>query len=1123
MSHLLRTSIFRLGARGLRAASIALGSTKRLAVPQRATAVSPIRLAVPRAVLLIVCTHLGACEGAPAGTREPEPLSESTRELTSVDRQDFDRAFDAAVCSCEVMLGVQVTSPNTIAWADAALTAYDARNRTAEGRTESACSNSARGSAPLRNQAQALGSACYAPTDPRDLRSGSVQEGVVTPGFCRADFDYCIAQELAASARSIARPIGSAALKRQVLAAARGRMEAAVLEFEGTLGLFGRWCSDPTIGVSNAWACSRFTHGEKAGGDHVPWARVAPGRIRDGIEFIRDTAAHEVALAREAVDSEPLPGGGVTVASYLYNAWGYSQPRVQAATMLYGRSGSGPFVHYDTRRTAAGYASSSIVYELQKPRTVAVGPLVEQAMRLLETYQMPSGIVRNAAGQNEPDDLRGSYFSGQTAGWLYRLLDHRLAAIRRIEPYATATSSGAALGDVLRSFDPLTETQLIDLANPSNAIPAATSPLLNEYGIHPQHVELAAELVAELLTATDARYTSEVSANLSGGRQFRTAKVQSTSGAWAHAGINAMARVSPSADLYSDPLEHGIDGLILPFSSGSDMTHAVLTWLEELHQMYDVSLETNFYSLSAFDPFGSSTDFETSTSLRLREVGTAGALQNIRVHLLRLISEHAAGRIPTQVDKSDLEAANDAADRAIGSTWTELNAYTDDTCDNPAFDAYDFTDSPLYRINRYEAAATGVPAEAPESCATHRRTSLGSQRTWSHYSPLASDGSDPYQDGEFRITRDLDVVRCAVHGQVDGHTASEPALPPTGECWGAATLVTDVTTTTPAELGARYVRRRATLNFSGVPAPNGTASADATVFVLFVKKDQANLAHATRVEIVDAFNPTQVTAVHAFGGELREHWSALFDRSPRNPTRTLSTTFGVPEDVVPPLDVESIAGTTPTNAATTADSSWQRRLLRAEQLATQASQAFEDARDNELEAVRNARSDAASLALVAADGEAQLRLLCGEATSDACHATRSPPVRFYSTTASESLGISGAPSTPPVLDFGGEPWVYADCTEFLRAFPGDYDPEHATQAHDDMLRAAVDCLDHESDRIARDTLIGGLPQRIVDEFRARGLGEFRDLGGQMKSMSIVVYEDLVNARVTYGSLAQRAT
>ncbi|MCU0682762.1 MAG: hypothetical protein MUF34_11025, partial [Polyangiaceae bacterium] len=207
-------------------------------------------------------------EGGDAGREAQAEQSVETVAATVNVEADVQEAFDNAACSCEAYLVAPTPSGPTdlkpqwalnvsadVCTGDPRLASYVTTFNDLQKRKDGQCVHMSGGApttpspppATTRQIAvdERLRNGCMGPV-PQD-RTGQTPSA----GFCRADFNYCVGQQLRLKADSLARPPSSADARAKILEEARHRFEMAGAEFASTLEQVdarkGVACSAPQV------------------------------------------------------------------------------------------------------------------------------------------------------------------------------------------------------------------------------------------------------------------------------------------------------------------------------------------------------------------------------------------------------------------------------------------------------------------------------------------------------------------------------------------------------------------------------------------------------------------------------------------------------------------------------------------------------------------------------------------------------------------------------------------------------------------------------------------------------------------------------------------------------------
>lgn len=203
--------------------------------------------------LVLVSGTLAACSEP---TDDPNPLTTIREQLTL--EEELQQAFEDAACYCEAYI-VKGAGINVPAQWVAQVESWDTRlaryaQRPFADRSAGACLSP---NAPYDAVKSRVGSTI----GPEHLRNGchlavplNASAARPSPGACRADFNYCLAQQLRVKTESLARPPSSRPARQAILREARHRFEQAAIEQVEYLKwadvTAGGACSEPSYRVS---------------------------------------------------------------------------------------------------------------------------------------------------------------------------------------------------------------------------------------------------------------------------------------------------------------------------------------------------------------------------------------------------------------------------------------------------------------------------------------------------------------------------------------------------------------------------------------------------------------------------------------------------------------------------------------------------------------------------------------------------------------------------------------------------------------------------------------------------------------------------------------------------------
>ncbi len=207
------------------------------------------------AAQLLDCNH-----GAPEAPAPREVTGEGAQALTDVE-PEVQSAFNDAACYCEAYLVAPLgaasdPTPEWVGGASANACSGDPRLASYQGKYSLANRQAGKclalGGDGLPVSPSRLPAARTAGADewksngcanPTPLEAGGQTP---SPGFCRADFNYCLGQQLRVKADSLARPPSSVDARAKILEEARHRFEMAGAEFATSLEQVDAACAPAT-------------------------------------------------------------------------------------------------------------------------------------------------------------------------------------------------------------------------------------------------------------------------------------------------------------------------------------------------------------------------------------------------------------------------------------------------------------------------------------------------------------------------------------------------------------------------------------------------------------------------------------------------------------------------------------------------------------------------------------------------------------------------------------------------------------------------------------------------------------------------------------------------------------
>lgn len=422
-----------------------------------------------RELVLAVGCILGvaACEAS----TEPPPVSREAALLPG-ERVEVDAAFDDAACYCEALLFAEahaIPVDTAECMRDEDVDRY-ARNHANGDLVRFACT-ALSADAPQRTLPTlgALGGWELNGCDARAVAIGSGSGGgefslQPLPGFCRADLNYCLAQQMRLKVDSLVRAPSNRAVGDAIRAKVRDRFQRAGVEYASTLAYLGENCGT-TIPVpptcvresGECYECVRLST--------TDYGNVALQRMSDSVSQLSDVLAHE-ARSRMAVADQITPGG-VPDTGYASTVWGGPSARIDAAATISGRGaitagvrqGDAPFAARVTRDSRAS-----------------------EVVGLLAHYEVPAPIITFGPFGG---------WGAVPAGWanaVYNYLDAKILASQGLGPEPAVPTTLAAFLATLPT-------------SPS------VSPLRTRLSLTVEDIREGNDLAADLATTMDLDYT----------------------------------------------------------------------------------------------------------------------------------------------------------------------------------------------------------------------------------------------------------------------------------------------------------------------------------------------------------------------------------------------------------------------------------------------------------------------------------------------------------------------------------------------------------------------------------------------------------------------------------------
>lgn len=427
---------------------------------------------------LVTVVVAAACATAPLSESE----SEVTAGLTTQELEEIKTAFDDAACYCEAFLlrplvrtsgysATDIQSVDAACGPDGDLQAFDPTKTCSLSAASPHENLPDRGPVTETDAAEMRLNAC---ANPGFIGSGSTPDPfafALPPGFCRADFNYCVGQQLQLKANSLTRAPSTRGAREGILLKARERFERAGIEYTSTMNHLLKKCDvDPSI----AGHCDRVRAG---------YGDVAIARLVDSVSQVSDVL-HAEARSRIARSDATTPSTAPPD-ELVAEIWGETSHRADAAEII---AGTGTFTSGTTRPflphlvggTDAPYASR---WESDHRVTEALRLLITYRVAVPHRYCLVGGAV----------EVQNWDFPTSDPVWASRAAEaHRALDIEILRRQGMSESEIGALPD---------------------PIPPEISPTHLMYGMTVAHLERALRMLHDLVHTTDVDYVIRAAAN----------------------------------------------------------------------------------------------------------------------------------------------------------------------------------------------------------------------------------------------------------------------------------------------------------------------------------------------------------------------------------------------------------------------------------------------------------------------------------------------------------------------------------------------------------------------------------------------------------------------------------
>lgn len=1038
--------------------------------------------------------HLALClslllPGLGCAPADPQAHQPVLVELSDVEQEDVDRSFDVAACQCQRLLLGGGTFLSSEVGGDVELAEFAAR----QAADPMICDTvPLAGRSPIADPGR---NGCHSPVAGGGFNPVSLSTGMsagLADGFCAAEFNYCMAQEIRGRSDSLAAAPRTRTARDEQWRQAQTRFQASAVEMASALAVYGTICRVDTLKMDRrGQECDRL--------QLTSYALHASSRLSDAVVQVGQLLDLQAQSA--AADGDGLaPVAFETHEAYMDALWGREGARFGAAQRVmgsaegaaYGRSGRDGV---RTRSLDGAYAND---YERDAKVNEALSLLNEHDLLLAITELEGELLIDEPAFGDEGrlEDISAS---------LFNLLDHRLAASFHVPPYALAELSDTEFDNSELDTTALPGTSLRrrELITSAEFLAFASQPLADEasilrrfYGLTPEHIRRARELARNLLTTMEVDYTTlrqvafsptafRVAVRLSDVRQPSSERL-------AAALQNLGALRSPTEDFDE-----------VPFADPFALTDPVIPLAQ-----------ANFYDF----------DFR-----RIERMGASAALHVLRVHLGQIQQTWLVRDPLGVVDPATREATGQALlaasqliDTYVGTGWSEYKRLQDRSCICVA--GTDGDDCRLVqRSADLEASSAYLlcgqlnPAFASIT-ATVRREAGG---RWDLY----FDSEDAARStGAAVLVRGEEEAYCLRFGHLPNGEAPDcrtntSALPTFAELEEVTETELPGVRRPGAEATLGVSQRRFVVPTDGYDLPSTAGNEHATAYILW----RTGEGDALNYELVDVIQPLRDASAHVFGGRFRELFDSTMAKDPSNPGRPAVSSLDLPYDLVPPLEQEL------TSDGDDIEESHAIYLRTAMEAAGHAGRLLREARTQELEVLRNDRADDAILAQADQAEREVVTLACGE--PGGCDIARGD-VRL------EDLIFDGEEFLPPVaepntvgdlvvnqasVDPDGVPRVYirfaggaepsdaggsSRCDEMALYWVENIKRRHWDTYIEDFMKAQLSCARWSLMSGLRSVVMQDVPQVVSAELARGGSGAFSDIDGELRQHLIGQFQAL---------------
>ncbi len=937
---------------------------------------------------------------------------------------------------------------------------------------------------------------------------GSDSTARPTPGFCRADFNYCLAHFMSLRARSLGHPVSSREARDRVLAESRSRFELSALEHSATLAIVAPTCVTATPHAE----CAR------------PGYRTAvASRVADAIANAADLVDAQSVSAMAATDAL-VPS--LLGSDYGRAAFGPDSARTRMVASLLGDL---PVLE-SPPAAPAPYLSSGLLPLFGFTGSLAANVLqgsqmfgiVEREGHVLTTPLATSEGTTIPAGTRVDVVLLHFDPSSTFGGSAWGSMDFSRPVLGTLRTTAMLNATDASLGRPGVAYPTTvsprgleTGADFVTISRTSVQLSAMvnSSGVMDEMRIlvaagppdRPRHA-LSAPREGPLGYGTSAESDARARSALALIEHFGVelpvttcvdvATQQTVEETWGDAGTTAQVvyeRLDAAVQAGFGPRLP--DGSLAPAPSvlvartgiGAPHVRMAVDYLRDLR----ATMHTNLV-LEQVSP-STAMGRRCATSARVEQVAGPVAQRDRRGLASLLVNGTGAPYLGSALGTPTACGGGSSASWYAWSTGQTTRVGTAGTLQLLRHRLSRLRTTP----GAYEGASVAMIDDAlaltdgllgdswtewsvcgPEQVSAGLCSGASTWRgTWSRYSRTAFAG-------DVLLVRDETRALCMLARQ-------SSAACPIG-AGGSEVVITPVSSGTFGGTGG-YVYQQ--FDLGDVQFATSTQR-----WYLLARTGSGAATRYARLDIVE---PARVGTVAPFGGAIATHVDQLLARDPLDPAQPLFTSVGLPHSFLPPLENELL------DDGDGFEDSFHAYLSHAEAAQAHATAALDVARTAELELAARDRRVRGELELAALAQEEVVAEECGAGGPTSCRLLRVPSISLC------ALGVvESDPGPDPAPDGPCEPLL----EEFTARFASEVGEPPTADGVGQYLRNGLTCARWMAHRTACDVQLRELPQVLVTRVQEGRQSDYSEYGGHVREELIRAHDALIGLTRVMGSL-----